>query len=181
MRTKTPWVEMILLTCILLAGCSAKSKTPEGNSLSANPQAQKSLQDKDLEAWGRGDKWVRTEKTDQMDGHTESIYMDSAVGEDGNIAMVIICGPKLYAYVKSGPPENGDVRTKFDEAPPERTKWMAASNLISPPSANDFVKKLSAARNFKIEYTPRGGTARVENFKVTNLKELLSSDKNCKL
>ncbi len=96
---------------------------------------------------------------------------------------VILCAPKPKIYFSTGPVENGDVRIKFDEAPPLREKWDTRSrNTLYPQySAAVFVKKLLTAQTFKIEFTPRGEAPEIRTYKVSNLKDLLSAEPNCKI
>lgn len=128
-------------------------------------------------------------ETDKMDGHKSVSFSSLAVGtqeqnKTNTRLFIIDCDPKLNIFIVTGNVESGDVRIKFDDDPPLKQKWGGASvGDLYPPNHSDaaILKKLLAAQTFKIEYTPLGEAPVIRTYKSSNLKELITAEKTCKL
>src|SRR5258708_34734970 len=82
----------------------------------------------------------------------------------------------------TGPVESGDVRIKFDEAPPLREKWGSSRDMLYPQySAAVFVKKLLTAQTLKREFTPRRKVPVIRTHRFPHLKALLSAEQRCNI
>lgn len=188
MRNFASWIWPVMASCILLAGCSAGNKAQAGTA-SSPQQEQKAQEDKELQAWGRGERWIRTESTDKMDGHKSILFsaldIDTVVRDPDNPhGLTVSCDNGIRVTLFTGAARDG-VRMKLDDAAPTHEKWFAAGRMMGPLSdaaAKETLRRLMKAQTVKLEFTPIGGVPVVETFKMSNLKELVDKDQQyCRL
>ncbi|HET6842178.1 MAG TPA: hypothetical protein VFK06_10925 [Candidatus Angelobacter sp.] len=188
MRSFAGWIWPVMASCILLAGCSAGNKAQAGTASSAQPLDQKAQEEKDLEAWGRGERWLHDETIDKMDGHKTvswtAMPFDIKRDEDNPQILSVSCQPEVTVFLISKAARDG-VRMKLDDAAPTHENWVASNRWLGPVSytaSRDTLRRLIKAQTVKIEFTPIGGIPVVETFRMGNLKELIDKDKQyCKL
>lgn len=187
MRNFASWIWTVMASCILLAGCSAGNKAQAGTA-SSPQQDQKAQEDKELQAWGRGERWIRTESTDKMDGHKSVLFValaiDAKIDPDTPQGLNVSCNHDVSVYLATGAAQDG-VRMKLDDAAPTHEKWLADRRTLGPMSyaaSKETLRRLMKAQTVKLEFTPIGGVPVVETFKMSNLKELVDKDQQyCRL
>ena len=190
MRNNQKRICLLVVGCVLLLSSCSDTPKNSGQTRPANTpeQTKNDTETEENLAYMNGERWKRSERVDQMDGHATPYFSSVAAGTremNGTNPQffAILCTPKPKVYFSTGPVESGDVRIKFDEAPPLREKWGGSSRDMLYPqySAAVFVKKLLTAQTFKLEFTPRGEAPVIRTYKVSNLKNLLSAEPNCKI
>jgi hypothetical protein len=165
-----------LLSLFLLTGCSS-GKT--------QPAASSSARENEAVALPKPGEWVRTEDTDQMDGHktisysihsTNSIHLTS---REGPVTMDLVCEKEVRTFVESGPVSSKGVRYKFDDEAPYAVGWYVLDNAVGESASKKFLSQMMKAKTFKFEFTPVGQGPQVASFDLGNIRELIQNEKVC--
>src|SRR5438270_4389704 len=97
------------------------------------------------------------------------------------LELSITCKVKEVTLVKIGSKMQTDkVRLRFDSGPPVTEKWNANNSFIYTPHPEQLFARLSKAKTFSIELTPNHRNPQTVIFNLSNFKETIGEDWDCK-
>jgi len=162
-------------------GSSASQPTP-----SPSPAATPSVAGNAVPAEKQPEEWVRSEKTDQMNGQ-KSVFLtlrssnDLHYGVDGKgrARITLGCEENFVSLLLEPGSYTPGLRYKFDESAPERDNWGSDGRFLSTLIESDRLNRLMRTKTLKIEFTPPASMTQIATFDLRNLKELVQQEKAC--
>jgi hypothetical protein len=156
---------------------SPSSATSEPGGASATPAA--------APAEKKPEEWVRSEKTDQMDGH-KSVFLTLrstnrlryGVDGEGPARITLSCEGHVFLMLEPGSNAQG-LRYKFDESAPVQDNWGNDGRFLTTLILSDRLNQIMRAKTLKIEFSPPGSIKQIATFDLGNVRELIQQEKAC--
>ena len=184
-------MRLILILTLLLgaigcnsSGSSSSQPAPSPSSAKSEPGGS-SATSTAVPAEKKPEEWVRSEKTDQMDGHKSvSLTLNSKnniryfTGGESPASITLTCDKDVTVVLQPGAP-NELVRYKFDASATEAVRWFGNRQMMLSSVDSAMLGQWMRAKTFKIEFTPDSATTQIAIFDLRNLKELIQQEKVC--
>lgn len=186
-------MRLILILTLLLGaiGCNKNSSGSSSSQPAPSPSSAKSepggssATSAAVPAEKKPEEWVRSEKTDLMDGHKSvSLALRSTnnlhyfTGGESPAKITLTCDKDVTVVLEPGAPSEL-VRYKFDASATEAVRWFGNSQMVLSSVDSDMLRQWMRAKTFKIEFTPGSAAKQIATFDLRNLKELIQNEKAC--
>lgn len=184
------WV--LIFTLLLGAiGCNKNSGDSSSSQPAPSPNPAKSepsgpsATSAAAPAEKKPEEWVRSEKTDQMDGH-KSVFLTLrstnhlryGVDGEGPARITLSCEDHVFLMLEPGSNLQG-LRYRFDESAPVQDNWGNDGRFLSTLILSDELNQIMRAKTLKIEFSPPGSVKQIAIFDLRNVKELVQQEKDC--